>query len=80
MHRINTKDSGVAQNRSRIMLVGMCRDLAGAFRMPRKFRGLAANVANALADLMGENGWSGAKAWLQSMEDCDYCADTIRGY
>ena len=80
IHRINAKDYGVAQNRSRIMLVGMRKDLTGAFRMPRKFPELATNVGDALADLMGENGWSGADTWLQSMKDRDYRADTIRGY
>lgn len=80
IHRINAKDYGVAQNRSRIMLVGMRKDLAGAFRMPRKFPELATNVGDVLADLMGENGWSGAEAWLQAMKERDYRADTIRGY
>ncbi|MGV1914272.1 DNA cytosine methyltransferase [Rhizobium sp. 22-785-1] len=80
IHRINAKNYGVAQNRSRIMLVGMRKDLAGAFRMPRKFPELATNVGDVLADLMGENGWSGAEAWLQAMKERDYRADTIRGY
>ncbi|MBD8687235.1 MULTISPECIES: DNA cytosine methyltransferase [unclassified Rhizobium] len=80
IHRINAKDYGVPQNRSRIMLVGMRKDLAGAFRMPRKFPELSSNVGDALADLMSENGWSGAEAWLQAKRDRDYRADTIRGY
>jgi DNA (cytosine-5)-methyltransferase 1 len=80
IHRIDAKDYGVAQNRSRIMFVGMRKDLAGVFRMPRKFPELATNVGLVLADLMTENGWSGAEAWLQSMKDRDYRADTIRGY
>ncbi len=80
IHRINAKDYGVAQNRSRIMMVGMRKDLVGTFRMPRKFPELSTNVGDALADLMGENGWSGAEAWLQSMKDRDYRSDTIRGY
>lgn len=80
IHRIDAKDYGVAQNRSRIMLVGLRKDLTGSFRMPRKFPELATNVGDVLADLMGENGWSGAGAWLQSMKDRDYRADAIRGY
>lgn len=80
IHRINAKDYGVAQNRSRIMLVGLRKDLAGSFRMPRKFPELNTNVGAALADLMVENGWADADAWLQSMKDRDYLADTIRGY
>ncbi|MDD1498842.1 DNA (cytosine-5-)-methyltransferase [Agrobacterium sp. CNPSo 3708] len=80
IHRINARDYGVAQNRSRIMLLGLRKDLAGTFRMPRKFPELHTNVGIALADLMGENGWSGAEAWLKSMRDRDYLSDTIRGY
>ncbi len=80
IHRINAKDYGVAQNRSRIMLVGLRKDLAGSFRMPRKFPELNTNVGAALADLMVENGWADADAWVQSMKDRDYLADTIRGY
>ncbi|MBB3947658.1 DNA (cytosine-5)-methyltransferase 1 [Rhizobium skierniewicense] len=80
IHRINAKDYGVAQSRSRIMMVGMRKDLVGAFRMPRKFPELTTNVGVVLADLMGENGWSDAEAWLQSMKDRDYRSDTIRGY
>lgn len=80
IHRINAKDYGVAQIRSRIMFVGIRKDLAGGFRMPRKFPELATNVGVVLADLMADNGWSGAEAWLQSMKDRDYRADTIRGY
>ncbi|TWF49507.1 DNA-cytosine methyltransferase [Neorhizobium alkalisoli] len=80
IHRIDAKDYGVAQNRSRIMFVGIRKDLGDSFRMPRKFPELTTNVGVVLADLMGENGWSGAEAWLQSMKDRDYRADTIRKY
>ncbi len=80
IHRINAKDYGVAQNRSRVMLVGLRKELAGSFRMPRKFPEFNTNVGAALADLMGENGWADAAAWLRSMNDRDYLADTIRGY
>jgi len=79
-HRINARDYGVAQNRSRIMLVGLRKDLAGSFRTPRKFPELSTNVGVALADLMGANGWLGAEAWLESMRDRDCRSDTIRGY
>ncbi len=80
IHRINARDYGVAQNRSRIMLVGLRKDLAGSFRVPRKFPELSTNVGVALADLMGRNGWAGAETWLESMRDHDYRSDTIRGY
>jgi len=80
IHRINARDYGVAQDRSRIMLVGLRKGLAGSVRMPRKFPEFHTNVGIALADLMGEKGWSGAEAWLKSMRDRDYRSDTIRGY
>lgn len=51
IHRINARDHGVAQNRTRIMLVGMRKNLATAFRTPRKFPELATNVGAALATL-----------------------------
>jgi DNA (cytosine-5)-methyltransferase 1 len=80
IHRINARDYGVAQNRARIMFVGIRKDLKVTFRMPPRFPELATNVGVVLADLMGENGWSGAAAWLASMRDRNYRADTIRGY
>ncbi|KRA05676.1 hypothetical protein ASD74_04180 [Rhizobium sp. Root564] len=80
IHRINARDYGIAQNRSRIMVVGLRKDLAGSFRMPKKFPELHTNVGVALADMMGGNGWTGAEAWLKSMRDRDYRSDTIRGY
>jgi len=80
IHRINARDYGVAQNRSRVMLVGLRKDLAGSFRMPRKFSQLNTNIGVVLADLMGANGWTGTDAWLQLMRDREYRSDTIRGY
>lgn len=80
IHRINARDYGIAQNRSRVMLVGLRKDLAGSFRMPRKFSQLNTNIGVVLADLMGANGWTGTDAWLQLMRDRDYRSDTIRGY
>lgn len=69
IHRINAKDYGVAKNRSRVMLVGVRKDLAGSFRMPRKFSQLNTNIGVVLADLMGANGWTGTDAWPQLMRD-----------
>nr|WP_245362262.1 DNA cytosine methyltransferase [Rhizobium sp. NXC14] len=61
IHRINTRDYGIAQDRSRILIVGLRKGLAGAFRMPPKFPQLATNIGDALFDLMAANGWSGAE-------------------
>ncbi len=92
IERINTRDYGVAQNRSRVLLIGLRRDLSGSFRMPPKFPKMADNMGDALADLMGTNGWSGAGDWVRRMREMavidnagnlirtGILADTIRGY
>jgi DNA (cytosine-5)-methyltransferase 1 len=91
IHRINARDYGIAQNRARIMIVGLRKDLAGSFRMPPRFPEMATNMGDVLADLMGANGWSGAEAWVQSMRERPFIergrvvqqgflSDTIRTY
>ncbi|TAZ35428.1 DNA (cytosine-5-)-methyltransferase [Rhizobium ruizarguesonis] len=92
IHRINARDYGVAQDRSRIMIVGFRKDLAGVFRMPPKFPEMARNMGDALADLMGANGWSGVDHWIRMMRErpefdrfgkqigVGALSDTIRGY
>ncbi|MHC2297959.1 DNA cytosine methyltransferase [Rhizobium mongolense] len=92
IERINTRDYGVAQNRSRVLLVGLRRDLSGSFRMPPKFPKMVTNIGDAVADLMGANGWSGAGDWVSRMREMavvdnagnlirtGILADTIRGY
>lgn len=69
IHRINSRDYGLAQDRSRIMIVGFRKDLAGAFRMPPKFPGMATNLGDALHELMSKNGWTGAEAWARNMRE-----------
>ncbi|WP_245510306.1 DNA cytosine methyltransferase [Rhizobium ruizarguesonis] len=92
IERINTRDYGVAQNRSRVLLVGLRKDLSGSFRMPPKFPKMANNMGDAVADLMGAKGWSGAGDWVSRMREMavidtagnlirtGILADTIRGY
>ncbi|WP_205934434.1 DNA cytosine methyltransferase [Rhizobium leguminosarum] len=92
IERINTRDYGVAQNRSRVLLVGLRRDLSVSFRMPPKFPKMATNMGDAVADLMGANGWSGTGDWVNRMREMavidqtgnlirtGILADTIRGY
>lgn len=91
IHRINARDYGIAQNRSRIMIVGLRKDLAGSFRMPPRFPEMATNMGDVLADLMGANGWTGADAWVRSMQERPFTergrlvqqgflSDTIRAY
>jgi DNA (cytosine-5)-methyltransferase 1 len=92
IHRINTRDYGVAQDRSRIMIVGFRKDSAAIFRMPPKFPAIASNMGDVLADLMGANGWSGVDDWVRTMRErpefdrsgeqigVGALSDTIRGY
>ncbi|WP_261319099.1 DNA cytosine methyltransferase [Rhizobium leguminosarum] len=92
IHRINTRDYGLAQDRSRIMIVGFRKDLAGVFRTPPKFPGLATNMGDVLQDLMSANAWNGAEDWVRRMRErpefdrfgnpigVGALSDTIRGY
>ncbi|TBD63426.1 DNA (cytosine-5-)-methyltransferase [Rhizobium ruizarguesonis] len=92
IHRINARDYGVAQDRSRIMIVGFRKNLTGAFRMPPKFPEMAKNMGDVLKDLMSENGWSGVDDWVRMMRErpefdrsgkqigIGALSDTIRGY
>ncbi|MBY3378947.1 DNA cytosine methyltransferase [Rhizobium laguerreae] len=92
IERVNTSDYGLAQNRSRILFIGLRRDMSGGFRMPPKFPEMAIDMGTALADLMGENGWEGSDDWARRMRETPVfdkagnlvrkgiLADTIRGY
>ena len=64
---VNTQDYGIAQNRPRILFIGMRTADRRNFEMPRKFPNRRANVGDALYDLMSANGWSGVDDWA------DYC-------
>ena len=60
---VNTQDYGVAQNRPRILFVGLRADQRlRAFEMPR-FPERRANVGDVLFDLMAANGWSDVNNW-----------------
>ncbi|MHC2570001.1 site-specific DNA-cytosine methylase [Rhizobium leguminosarum] len=48
IHRINARDYGIAQDRSRIIIVGFRKNLKGAFRMPPKFPVMAKTWATSL--------------------------------
>ncbi|TBF35241.1 DNA (cytosine-5-)-methyltransferase [Rhizobium leguminosarum] len=69
INRINTRDFGLAQDRSRILIIGIRKDLAGSFRMPPKFPHKATNIGLAIGDLIAEKGWSGARGWIKMMEE-----------
>ncbi len=65
INRIRAEDFGIAQERHRILLMGIRRELAGSFRMPPRFPERRSNLGDALFDLMAENGWSGAREWAR---------------
>jgi DNA (cytosine-5)-methyltransferase 1 len=92
INRINARDYGVAQDRSRIMIVGVQKKLGSRFRMPPKFHNISRDMGTVLADLMGANGWTGTDAWVRMMREraefdrfgkplgIGALSDTIRGY
>ncbi len=65
IHRIQAGDLGIAQVRRRVLVVGLRRDIADAFRMPPAFPARRLNIGDALVDLMAANGWDGAHAWAR---------------
>lgn len=69
IHRIKTENYGIAQERNRVLLVGLRKDVTGAFRMPPKFAGRRLNLGDALMDLMAANGWTGAREWARDRRE-----------
>jgi len=65
IHRMHAEDFGIAQERSRVLVIGMRDELAGAFRMPLTFPERRMDIGTALVDLMEANGWEGARKWAQ---------------
>lgn len=65
--RMEAEDYGVPQERSRILIVGVHKPAIGTFRAPPKFPQWRTNMGDALEDLMGENGWTGAAAWADAI-------------
>ncbi|MBY5786710.1 DNA cytosine methyltransferase [Rhizobium leguminosarum] len=77
IHRIHAEDYGLAQERSRVLIIGIRRDLARAFRMPPIFPQRRANLGDVLVDLMAANGWEGAYEWARERRESDAVASTI---
>lgn len=69
IHRARAEDFGIAQERSRVLIVGVRADLSGAFRMPPGFPSRRTNIGDVLADLMAENGWEGALEWARERRE-----------
>jgi len=61
---LNASDYGVPQLRPRFILVALKEPFAKRFEWPSAHKGRV-TVGEALVDLMGQNGWSGASQWAQ---------------
>lgn len=62
---VHASDFGVPQLRPRFILVAMKRSLFSSFEWPVP-HGAALTVGACLEDLIGANGWRGAKAWARN--------------
>ena len=69
IHRMQAEDYGVAQERSRVLIIGWQREFASAFRMPPRFPERKANLGDVLVDLMAANGWTGAYEWARQRRE-----------
>jgi DNA (cytosine-5)-methyltransferase 1 len=67
--RMEAEGYGVAQERTRMLFVGMRSDKMAAFRAPPTFPKWRSNLGDVLEDLMAANGWSGAKAWADALRN-----------
>lgn len=73
---LNASDYGVPQLRPRVIIVAIRKENADAFNWPQPNPHNPLTVGEALYGLMKENGWKGAKAW---MERANEIAPTIVG-
>lgn len=64
--RMEAADYGVAQERIRLLFVGLRQGAIGAFRAPPIFPQWRTNLGDVLEDLMAANGWKGAKDWAEA--------------
>lgn len=73
---LNASDFGVPQLRPRVVIVALRKDLVEAFDWPDVLPHNPPTVGETLGDLMGANGWPGAKRWARQADDI---APTIVG-
>ena len=73
---LNASDYGVPQRRPRIVIVGIRNDIPSDFHYPLPYQEKAATVGDVLSDLIKENGWKNADAWI---ENANSIAPTIVG-
>ncbi len=73
---LNASDFGVPQLRPRVVIVAMRNDLGHEFVWPEVSTKAPLTVGKTLVDLMGANGWKGAKNWAK---EASAIAPTIVG-
>jgi DNA (cytosine-5)-methyltransferase 1 len=73
---MNASDFGVPQLRPRVVFVALRKEYSEHFAWPNESICKAQTVGQILRDLMGANGWKGAKAWAKSANEI---APTIVG-
>lgn len=73
---LNASDFGVPQLRPRVVIVALRKDYVDAFDWPTANPHNPPTVGETLRDLMGANGWRGAKKWAAQANDI---APTIVG-
>jgi len=64
--RMEAEEYGVAQERTRMLFVGLRQGAMAAFRAPPTFPEWRSNLGDVLEDLMAANGWTGAKDWAEA--------------
>ncbi len=62
---LNASDYGVPQLRPRIVIIGIRNDITAEFQYPLPSNGKTATVGETLSDLIKENGWKNADAWIK---------------
>jgi DNA (cytosine-5)-methyltransferase 1 len=66
---LNASDFGVPQLRPRVIFVALRKEIAPFFTWPHPEMALPPSVGEVLSDLMHENGWVGANAWVARAAD-----------
>ena len=62
---LNASDYGVPQLRPRIVIVGIRNDIECDFHYPLPLKEKISTVGEVLSDLMKQNGWKNAEAWIK---------------
>lgn len=66
---LNASDYGVPQLRPRVIIIGVSEKLEDTFIYPFPRKKDTRTVGETLYDIMGKNGWEGAKIWKEKAKD-----------